>query len=104
MVERLVGHTLVEIAVGQVDGEVDQHIEGRNGECGAHDHRQVPVEDRLDGEPAQSRPAEDRLDDDGATQQVAQLQAHHGERDKPIAHDVGATPGARSPLAWAVRT
>src|SRR5580765_1090705 len=69
----------IEEAIDQVDAEVDHDEEHGGDEHGALHDGVVAVVDRLDGEPADTRPREDRLGDDGAAEQGTELQP--GDRD-----------------------
>src|SRR5262249_50532416 len=69
----------IDKADDQVDEQVHPDDEQRQEHHGALDHREVLVTDRLDRERGHARPREDRLGDDGAAQELAELQAQHGD-------------------------
>src|SRR3954449_11001504 len=70
----------VERGLDHVDGEVEKHEEQRQHEDRALQQRQVALEDRGVEEKAGAGPGEHRLDQDRAAEEIAELQAHDGER------------------------
>src|SRR5262245_56620516 len=95
----------IDVSIGDVDQDVDQHVGGGDEQHGALHEREVLREDAADDEAAETGPAEDGLDDDRAGQEIAKLQAedrdHRNERVlQGVAHH-DAPPrqalGARGP-------
>src|SRR5262249_6914567 len=68
----------IEDAIEEVDREVEDDEQNRREEDRALHDGVVPVVDRLDGQPPDTRPREDGLGDDRAAQQRAELQPGDG--------------------------
>src|SRR6516162_856449 len=76
----------VEQHVAEVDGEVGEDEEDREGEDQALDEREVAIDHRADGEIADPGIAEDPLDEHGAAEEEGELHAREGHRrDKRVA-------------------
>src|SRR5215475_7852494 len=76
----------VEVSIGDVGEEIDQHEGGGDDEQRALHHGIVAREDALDDQPSHSGQREDRLGEHGAAQVVAELEAEDGEnRDHGVA-------------------
>src|SRR5262245_49900127 len=69
----------IEPRVREVDGEVDGHDARGHEQRDALDDRQVAGGDGAEGEPAEARQREDGFQDDAARQELAELQAGHGD-------------------------
>ena len=70
----------VEVAVDDVDDQVDEHERGGGDEHDALDHREVLLGDGLEDVLADAGQREDLLDDQRAAQQVAELDPDDGDR------------------------
>src|SRR4051812_17782342 len=76
----------VEVAVEDVDHEVDQHEPGRDHQYRRLHDAVVAVGDRVDEQPPDARPREDGLDDHGAAEQRAELEPDdRHDRDERVA-------------------
>src|SRR5581483_7406464 len=76
----------VEVAVGEIDDQVDQQEAHREDQHDPLQHRIVALRDRVEGVETKTRKAEDRLDDHRAAENQPELDAeqrHH--RDQRIA-------------------
>src|SRR5215208_6941087 len=72
----------VERGLDHVDGEVEEHEEQRQHQDRALQQRQVALEDRGVEEEAGTGPGKHRFDQDRAAEEIAELQAHDGERGR----------------------
>ena len=72
----------VDRRLDHVDHEVEEHEEQREHQDRALQQRQVALEDRRVEQEAGAGPGEHGLDQDRAAEQVAELQAHHGDRGR----------------------
>src|SRR5262245_9188719 len=89
----------IEIAVDQVDGQVDGHEHHRDEQARALGERVIALVDRPEHEPPEPRQGEDLLDDNSAPEQDAHLEAHHRhDRDQGVLErvleDDGSAPEA----------
>ncbi len=95
----------VEPAVGEIDRQVHQRVDDRRERHGRQHHREVAVEQRLHGEPAEPGPREDRLGDHGAAQELAGLEPGQGhDRDRGVAQRVLADHPALARGPWRARS
>src|SRR6266700_3606817 len=79
----------VECRVGQVGEQVDQHDEHSEDEGHPLHDREVALEDRVDHQLADAGDREDALDDHRSADQVADVDAEHGDRgDHRVAQHV----------------
>src|SRR2546427_4505053 len=92
--------TGIDIRVEEVDEQVRQGEQRREGQHDALHHRVVASEDRVDQEQPKPRPAEHRFGEDRPAEQGAELEPDGGDdRDERVAE--GVTPEDR-PLGEAL--
>src|SRR2546428_7208453 len=63
----------IEVAIKEIDRDVDCDEEQRDDEHGALHERVVALQDRVQQHPAHTRDGEDLLDHDGASEQIPDL-------------------------------
>src|SRR5947209_1668052 len=81
----------IQVAIEQVDGDVEDDEEDRDREYGALHERVVALDDRAQQHAADARDRKDLLDHDGAAEQLADLDAEERDHDdEPVLQDVTA--------------
>jgi len=79
----------VQRRIQQVGQEIHRNVGQSDGEDASFDEVVVAIADRLDREPANSRPCKDSLSNDGAGEQSSELQTQYGDdRNHRIAQGV----------------
>src|SRR5579883_2128019 len=79
----------VEEGIGDVDEEIEADNEKGDDDDVGGDDREIALEDRLQQQIAGPRPLEDRLGDEREADELAELQADHGnDRDEHVAQRV----------------
>src|SRR5882724_3710035 len=76
----LVSHAGIEDDVGEIDGEVHQHVDAGDADHHALDDGIVAPQDGRDDEPPEPGDVEDLLDDHGARDEDRERDADHGDR------------------------
>ena len=99
--QRAVPDPRIEVAVEQVDGEVDGHEQHRDEQDGGLGERVVALVDRPQHQAADAGQGEDLLDHHRAAEQDADLQPRHRDhRDQRVAERVLEDDQARRRAPW----